>query len=125
MNISEKTREYLNKKLLECQGKLTKLKRKRRIIKTCYIITVLISIALSSAVSVMATLTVPIIVVTVLSTCSAILTGISARFNFYNKKAEIKGLIENLQKIENKLNYVLSCNGNLTEAEYQKILTEF
>ena len=125
MNISEKTREYLNNKLLECQGKLTKLKRKRRIIKTCYIITVLISIGLSSAVSVMATLTVPIIAVTILSTCSAILTGISARFNFYNKKAEIKALIEKLNKIKAKLEFVLTCNGDLTQADYDRILTEF
>ena len=125
MNISEKTREYLNKKLLECQGKLTKLKRKRRIIKVCYIITVLLSIGLSSAVSVLATLTVPIIVVTILSTCSAILTGISARFNFYNKKAEIKSLIEKLNKIKAKLEFVLSCNGDLTQADYEKIVNEF
>lgn len=125
MNISEKTREYLNKKLLECQGKLTKLKRKRRIIKICYIITVLISIGLSSAVSVMSTLTVPLIVVTILSTCSAILTGISARFNFYNKKAEIKALIDKLNRIKAKIEFVLTCNGDLTQADYERILTEF
>ena len=125
MNVSEKTREYLNNKLLECQGKLTKLKRKRRLIKTCYIITVLVSIGLSSAVSVMATLTVPIIVVTILSTCSAILTGISARFNFYNKKSEIKCLIAKLKKIKTKLEYVISCNGDLTQAEYDQILKDF
>jgi hypothetical protein len=125
MNISEKTREYLNNKLLDCQGKLAKLKRKRRIIKTCYIITVLISIGISSLTSVLATLTIPILVVTILSTCSAILTGISARFNFYNKKAEIKALIEKLNKIKAKLEFVLSCNGNLTQADYEKILTEF
>lgn len=125
MNISEKTREYLNKKLLECQGKLTKLKRKRRIIKICYIITVLISIGLSSAVTVMSTLTVPLIVVTILSTCSAILTGISARFNFYNKKAEIKALIDKLNRIKAKIEFVLTCNGDLTQADYERILTEF
>jgi Flp pilus assembly pilin Flp len=125
MNVSEKTREYLNKKLLDCQGKLTKLKRKRRIIKTCYVITVLLSIGLSSAVSVMATLTLPLITVTILSTFSAILTGISARFNFYNKKAEIKGLIDKLNKIKAKIEFVLSCNGDISQADYEKILTEF
>ena len=123
--VSEKTREYLNKKLLECQGKLTKLKRKRRIIKTCYIITVLLSIGLSSAVSVMATITVPIIIVPILSAFSAILTAISARFNFHDKKAQIKGLIEKLDKIKAKLEYVISCNGNLTQAEYEQILKDF
>jgi len=123
--VSEKTREYLNKKLLECQGKLTKLKRKRRIIKTCYIITVLLSIGLSSAVSVMATITVPIIIVPILSAFSAILTAISARFNFHDKKAQIKGLIEKLDKIKAKLEYVISCNGDLTQAEYEQILKDF
>jgi phosphate/sulfate permease len=85
----------------------------------------LLSIGLSSAVSVMATITVPIIIVPILSAFSAILTAISARFNFHDKKAQIKGLIEKLDKIKAKLEYVISCNGDLTQAEYEQILKDF
>jgi hypothetical protein len=124
--VSEKVKEYLKRKMDDCEEKLLKLKRKRKVIKTCYIVTVLLSIGLSSVVSVISmTTVVPIIVVTVLSAFSAGLTGISVRFNFHNKKAEIKCLIEKLNKIKAKLDFVVSCNGNLTDAELEQIIKNF
>ena len=71
------------------------------------------------------TILIPAIVITMLSAASAILTGISARFNFQNKKMEINNLIAKLNKIQSKLDYVISCNGNLTQAEYNEILKDF
>jgi hypothetical protein len=124
--VSEKVKEYLKRKMDDCEEKLLKLKRKRKVIKTCYIVTVLLSIGLSSVVSVKSmTTVVPIIVVTVLSPFSAVLTGISVRFNFHNKKAETKCLIEKLNKIKAKLDFVVSCNGNLTDAELEQITKNF
>jgi hypothetical protein len=123
--VSEKVKDYLKRKMDDCEGKLFKLKRKRKVIKILYILTVLLAICLSSTVSVISMTTVPLIVITVLSAFSAILTGISARFNFHNKKAEIKCLIEKLNKIKAKLDYVISCNGTLTHAEYEQILINF
>jgi predicted rRNA methylase YqxC with S4 and FtsJ domains len=123
--VSEKVKEYLRRKMDDCEQKLCKLKRKRKVVKTFYIVTVLLAICLSSTVSVISITSVPVILVTILSTFSAILTGISSRFNFYNKKAEIKGLIEKLNKINSKLDYVISCNGTLTQAEYEQILMNF
>jgi hypothetical protein len=64
-------------------------------------------------------------IIPILSSLSAILTGIGVRFNFHDKKAEIKGLIEKLNRIKSKLEYVISCNGDLTRAEYEKILNNF
>ena len=123
---SEKIKNYLNKKLHYCEQKLNKLKCKRRMIKILYIVTVLLSIITSAIVTVISTMTiVPVIVITVLSAFSAILTGISARFNFHNKKAEIKSLIEKLNKIKSKLEYVISCNGDLTDDEHQQIMKDF
>ena len=124
--VSEKVKQYLRRKMDDCEEKLFKLKRKRKVIKTCYIVTVLLSIGLSSVVSVISmTTVVPVIVVTVLSAFSAVLTGISVRFNFHNKKAEIKGLIEKLNKIKARLDYVISCNGTLTQDDYEQILINF
>jgi superfamily II DNA/RNA helicase len=125
MNVSEKVKDYLNRKLVECEQKLIKLKRKRKRIKILYILIIISSIFVSSTVSVLSTIAVPVIVITVLSAFSAILTGISSRFNFHSKKAEIKTLIEKLNKIKLKLDYVISCNGDLTQHEYEEILKEF
>lgn len=125
MSISDIVKEYLNKKLVGCEQKLNKLKRKRKLVKMLYFVTVLLSIIMSSVVAVISTLIVPVFVISVLAAFSAILTGISARFNFHDKKSEIKGLIDRLHKIKSKLEYVISCNGDLTQAEYEQILKDF
>lgn len=124
--VSEKVKTYLNKTLKDCEKKLKKLKRKRKRIKILYIVTVVLSIIISAMVTVISTMAIiPVIVITVLSAISAILTGISARFNFHDKKTEIKELIKKLNRIKSKLDYVISCNGDLTQIEYEQILREF
>ena len=91
-----------------------------------YVSTVVSSIIISTvSVSLTSIISVPIIVITVLSSSSAILTGVSARFNFQNKKVEINNLIDRLNKIQSKLDYVITCNGDLTQKEYQEILKDF
>jgi hypothetical protein len=125
-NISEKVRQYLTRKLNECKQNLIKLRRKKRIIKMLYFCTVVSSIIISTAVASLISMAfIPTIVITILSAASAILTGISARFNFQNKKVEINNLIDTLNKIQSKLDYVISCNGDLTQKEYQDILKDF
>lgn len=89
--------------------------------------TTVVSSIVISAVTILLTsvVPVPIIVITVLSASSATLTGISARYNFQDKKVEISKLTDRQKKIQSKLDYVISCNGNLAQAEYQQILKEF
>jgi hypothetical protein len=126
MNVSEKVRKYLEKKLVECDMKMSKLKRKRTIIKVLYISTVLLSITISATVSVLSTIAiVSAIPIAILSALSAILTGISSRFDFHHKKTEINDLIDKQNKIRSKLDYVVSCNGDLTQEEYNQILKDF
>ena len=125
-NISEKVKQYLIRKLNDCKHDLIKLKRKRKRIKIIYVTTAVASIIISTAVaSLTSVMLIPAIVITILSAISAILTGISARFNFQNKKVEINNLIDRLNKIQSKLDYVISCNGDLTQKEYQEILQDF
>src|SRR5271163_5061941 len=125
-NISEKVKQYLERKLQDCRNELIKLKCKRKRIKILYVSTVVSSIIISTVVvSLTGMISVPIIVITGLSASSSILTGVSARFNFPNKKVEINNLIDRLNKIRTKLDYVISCNGDLTQKEYQEILREF
>ena len=120
-----KVKEYLSRKLEDCRQKLIKQKRKRKRMKALYIITILLSILVSGVVSVVSMTSLPVIVVPILSSFSGILTAISSRFNFQNKKTEIKSLIDKLNKIQSKLDYVISCNGDLTPDEYQQILKDF
>ena len=117
-NISGKTKEYLKRKLNESKIKIIKL----RVIEISLITTVVLSIGISVVV---AATFLPPMAVTILSLSSAFLTGISARFNFQDKELQIKHEIEKFKKIKSKLDYVVSCNGDLTKEEYQQILNEF
>ena len=64
-------------------------------------------------------------VITILAISSAVLTGISAKFNFQDKTVELSKEIEKLDKIQSKFDYVISCNGNLLSETYQQIMSEF
>ena len=117
-NISEKLKEYLKRKLNDCRNELIKLKRKRKRIKILYISTVVASVSISTVVASLAgMISIPVIIITTLSASSGALTALSAKFNLQNKKVKINNLIDKLNQIQSKLDYVISCNGNLTQKE--------
>ena len=121
---SEKTKLYLTKKRSEIEHKLKRTKKKI-IIQTIGIILVLGSMTASILISSMAF---PTIVVMSLSITSAILSGASIKLNLSSKTKKASKLLEKLNKLQIKLDYVVSCNGDLTdltEAEYQSILKDF
>jgi len=120
--LSERAREYLKIKLAECKLMLKKTKRKRRIIKILGTSVVVTSITICAVV---ASVALPPLAVSILSISSGILTGLTLKFNFKHKKYEITKLIEKLNQIRVKLDYVISCNGNLTVDEYNAILKDF
>ena len=122
---TDKLKEFLGRKLNESQAKIKKLKRKRRITKSLYIITTVSSMVISSVLASISMLTMPPMVFTILAISSAVLTGISAKFNFQDKTVELSKEIEKLDKIQSKFDYVISCNGNLLPETYQQIMSEF
>ncbi len=123
--VSGKAKEYLTRKLEETQKKVIKLKRKRKINKVLIITTVGSSLIISAVIATVTVSIMPPVAVTVLSITSMILTGVNARVNFQDRQIQITREIEKLNKIQAKIDYVVSCNGNLTKEEYQQILNEF
>ena len=125
-NLSEKVKNFLNKRSELIQVKIKKLKRKRKTIKILYYSLVVSSVSLST---IIASLTgfvgVPAVVLTALSIGSGILTALSAKFNLNDAKLEIEVLIDKSDKLNQTIDYVISCNSNLTEQEYERILKEF
>ena len=119
---SEKTKLYLTKKLSEIEIKLKRSKKKKIIIQT--IGSILIIGSMSASVLI-ASLAFPPIIVTSLSITSAIMSGASIKLNFSAKSKQISKLLTKLNQLQIKLDYVVSCNGDLTEAEYQSILRDF
>jgi len=124
-NISLKVKEFLTKKLDESNNKIKKLKRKRTIYKILFITTAGSSIVISVTLASVSGLTITPLVIPILSIASGILTGISAKFGFESKKERLRKEILKLNKIQNTLDYVISCNGDLTREKFQEILSEF
>ena len=124
--ISEKLKTFQTRKLAESRAKLTKLKRRRKITKILYYTLIILSVSTSGVVvSLTSFARASVIAITILSTFSGILTGLSAKLNLENKKREITRLIEKLIILQAKLDYVVSCNGDLTQSEYKQILLDF
>ena len=119
---SEKTKLYLTKNLSEIKIKLKRTKKKKVIIQTIGSILIMGSM---SATVLIASLAFPPIVVTSLSITSAIMSGLSIKMNFSAKSKKISKLLTKLNQLQIKLDHVVSCNGDLTEAEYQSILRDF
>ena len=70
--------------------KIKKLKRKRIIYKTLFITTAGGSIVISVVLASVSSLTIPPIVIPILSIASGVLTGLSAKFGFQEQKRKIK-----------------------------------
>src|SRR5258708_11951308 len=120
---SEKLKLLLETKELLCSSKIKKLKRKVKIIK---IISYSISVSTILIMSIIASsLVLSPVAISILSIISATLLGLDCKFKFENKTSEQKHLINKLDKIQLKLEYINSCNGNLTEQEYNEIFKEF
>ena len=56
---------------------------------------------------------------------SGILTTLSAKFNLNDAKLEIEQLINKLNKLNHKIDYIVTCNGNLSKEEYEHILKDW
>ncbi len=124
--LSSKVKEFLTRKLEDKKINIKKFKRKRNIIKFLYYSTTISSIINSSILASISTMIfIPPIVITILATTSAILTTISTKFNFEEKNIQLSRDIEKLNKINKKIDYIVSCNGNLTDTEYLQIMSEF
>jgi hypothetical protein len=95
--LTNKVKDFLTKKLNSSELKIKKLKKKRTIYKTLFIKTV----------------------------TSGVLTAISAKFSFQDKNEQISREIKKLNKIQNTLDYVISCNGDITREKFQEIISEF
>src|ERR1044072_2784616 len=126
---SENIKVFLDNKLKDCETKIKKMKRKKKIVKIIYGATIIVSVSVSTlAAAVSGSFSLPLlptVIITSLSTVGAISTAISTKFNLRNKKEELNDMIARLERLKQQINYVITCNGDLTETESNKIVKEF
>ena len=123
--LSQKVKDYLTKLLIESQKKIKKLNNGEDNSQIIKFTTAGTSITISVILASISALTLPPAVIPTLTICSGILTGLSAKFGFEDNAYKLKKEIENLNKIQVTLDYLISCNGSLTDEIYMQIVKEF
>src|SRR5258705_103044 len=124
----ENVKLFLDTKLKACQLRIHKMKRKRKIIKIIYGTTIVVSISVSTlAAAACGFISLPLLpmFITSLSTVGAISTAISTKFNLKNKQHELNDMISRLDRLKQRIDYVVTCNGSLSEKESNDIIKEF
>jgi len=115
---------FLEDKLYECRA-LIKKRKKYKLVKILFISLITLSIVGNSTVLVLSAVVVPPAVVLCISAMNTNTTSVSIKFNLGDFKSKISDNIKKLNVIKDKLDYVVSCNGNLSKDESDAILYEF
>lgn len=125
MTDNDKVRKFLQLKLDECQKIINKRKKRNKIIKTIYLTLIGFSVVGSSTIVILSSVAVPPIAIGVVSGMVTLATGVSIKFNLRRRKDKLERSIQELNKIKDRIDYVISCNGDLSKDECNKILNEF
>ena len=122
MEQSDKIRQYLENKLKQCKKKVAIARRKRRLMQVLSA-TLIIGVMVGSILIPAAGF--PASVITVALLASMIAGEISARFKIDKKKHLLKEMIKTLNVLQEKLDYVIQINGDLSSSEYHEIIKQF
>ena len=122
--LSHKAKTFLTKEIDKWDETIKHMKRKYTVVRLIYYITAVLSIVISTTIASISQLTTPPIAYTALSILNGVLVAANVKFNFEGRALEIYKAIEKHSKTKTKLDYVVSCNGDLTEQEFKQILGE-
>lgn len=125
MEKSAKLKIYLDTKIKELSIKIRKLKRKYIVLRLVHGSLLIISISSATVVTIIAPLLVPPLIIACVASISSISAIFSMRFDLNKKKEKHSNAIKQLNILKDKLDYVVSCNGSMSEEECNNILREF
>jgi hypothetical protein len=120
----KKAKQFIERQLIEYEIKIKKLKKRRKIVKALFVSLIIISVTNSTVSATIAGLALPPAIIPVLSSVAGLTTVSSVKFNLEGKKQELNKTIHQLERIKQKIDYVVSCNGNFTTAKYRQIIEE-
>ena len=121
----EKLKTFLINKVKELELKIKKYKKNNKRIKILYYSLITGSIVTATTVSIISALTIPPLIIASLSGITIISTALSTQLKLESRKDKLKVNIQNLNKIKDKLEYIINSNGEITDDECKQILEEF
>jgi len=125
MTSNEKIKKFLQLKLEECQRVIARRKSKNRLIGIIYLASIGTAIVSSSVIAILSLESVPPLAIACVSSLAALSSTLSTKFNLKDRKNKLEKSIQELHKIKDKLDYIISCNGDITEEECNRMLDEF
>ena len=122
----QKAKAFLERHLSDYEIRIKKLKKKRKVVKALFIMLIIISITSSTVCAAVTRFTIglPPRFIQILSIAAGLSTAFSVKLNPESEKTKLNRTIDELDKIKHKIDYVVSCNGNFTEAEYRQLIAE-
>ena len=121
----QKAKLFLEKQLIEFKRKIKKLKKKRKLVRAIYVNLIVISVTSSMVCATLSGLLffpIPLFIIPTLNITAGLCSALSVKFNLEGRKNELKETIDQLNKIQRQIDYVVSCNGNFSETEYKEIM---
>ena len=122
-----KAKQFLERQLVLYKGKIKKLKRKRKIVKSLFVNLIVISMTSSMVCATLSSLIfipLPIFLLPMLNMIAGFTTALSVKFNLEGKTDELKKTIKQLGIIQQQIDYVVSCNGTFDAEQYKRVMRE-
>ena len=121
----DKLKLFLQKKIDELEVEIKSRKRKNLILKIIHGSLIFISITSASVGCIVSAFGLPAVIIPVISAVNIISTLLTYKFDMKYRKNRLSKAIKTLSSIRNKFDYVVHCNGDLTDEECAAILKEF
>jgi len=109
MTTNEKLKNFLQTKLTECKEVIKKRKQNNKINKIIYSISIVVSTVGSSIAVILSSVSVPPVAIACISSLATLTSALSVKFNLRGKKDKLERNIQELNKIKDRLDYVISC----------------
>ncbi len=100
------------------------MKKKQKFVRALFTVLNIISITSSTANAAMKGCAAPLPTLRIVSAAAGLNTVFSVKFDLQGKKAELNETIGMCGKIKQKIDYVMPCNSNFTEADYEQVIRE-
>jgi hypothetical protein len=123
--MSEKLKNFLRCKIEELKGEIVCFERKSLAIKIIHGCLLFISISSAAVVTIIAPLGVTAVTLALVAAISTISTATILKCQFKKKREKVSHMIKQLNVLKDRLDFVVQCNGSLTDEECNNMLQQF
>ena len=122
---TEKLKAYLKNKIIDVEGEIKRHKKRNIIVQTTYGSLITLAVIATTVIGIISQLAVPPISIACVASVASVSTVLSTKFNLKKRKEKLVISIRKLNILKDRLDYIVSCNGDISEEECVKLMNEF